>query len=161
MRPAETMCLSVRRPIRSAPSGPDPSVALDADDECTDSTQSLYSYSVDTGELAVADSLPLVKGTLDILVLKALSWAPMHGFEITEWLEQRSGGALGVQDSALYQALHRLEERGLTAAEWGVTENNQRARYYKLTRAGRAHLAAETEQWVRYADTVTGILTTT
>jgi transcriptional regulator len=106
------------------------------------------------------DALPLVKGTLDILVLKALSWTPMHGFEITAWLEERSGGALGVQDSALYQALHRLEERGLTAAEWGVTENNQRARYYKLTRAGRAHLAAETEQWVRYADTVTGILTT-
>jgi PadR family transcriptional regulator, regulatory protein PadR len=107
----------------------------------------------------VADSLPLVKGTLDILVLKALSWAPMHGFEITEWLEQRSGGALGVQDSALYQALHRLEERGLTSADWGVTQNNQRARYYKLTKAGRAHLAAETAQWVRYADTVTGILT--
>jgi transcriptional regulator len=106
------------------------------------------------------DALPLVKGTLDILVLKALSWAPMHGFEITAWLEERSGGALGVQDSALYQALHRLEERGLTAAEWGVTANNQRARYYKLTRAGRAHLTAETEQWVRYADTVTGILTT-
>lgn len=107
----------------------------------------------------MADALPLVKGTLDILVLKALSWAPMHGFEITAWLEERSGGALGVQDSALYQALHRLEERGLTAAEWGVTPNNQRARYYELTRAGRAHLTAETAQWVRYADTVTGILT--
>ena len=104
-------------------------------------------------------TLPLVKGTLDILVLKALAWAPMHGFEITTWLEARSGGAIGVQDSALYQALHRLEERGYSAAEWGVTENNQRARYYKLTKAGRAHLAAETAQWVRYAETVTGILT--
>ena len=108
----------------------------------------------------MAEALPLLKGTLDVLVLKALSWTPMHGFEITAWLEGRSGGALGVQDSALYQALHHLEERGFTAAEWGVTENNQRARYYKLTRAGRAHLAAETSQWVRYADTVTGILTT-
>ena len=68
---------------------------------------------------------------------------------------------LGVQDSALYQALHRLEERGLTVAEWGVTENNQRARYYKLTKAGRTRLAAETAQWVQYASTVTGILTTT
>ena len=106
------------------------------------------------------DSLPLVKGTLDVLVLKALSWTPMHGFEITTWLEGRSGGTLGVQDSALYQALHRLEARGLATAEWGVTENNQRARYYKLTRAGRAHLVAETAQWVRYAETVTGILTT-
>ena len=104
--------------------------------------------------------MALLKGTLDVLVLKTLSWTPMHGFKITVWLEGRSGGALGVQDSALYQALHRLEERGFTVAEWGVTENNQRARYYKLTRAGRAHLAAETSQWVRYADAVTGILTT-
>jgi transcriptional regulator len=107
----------------------------------------------------MADSLPLVKGTLDVLVLKALSWTPMHGFEITAWLEARSGGALGVQDSALYQALHRLEARGLAAAEWGVTANNQRARYYRLTDAGREHLTASTDQWVRYAQTVTGILT--
>jgi transcriptional regulator len=107
----------------------------------------------------VADALPLVKGTLDMLVLKALSWTPMHGFEITQWLEARSGGTLGVQDSALYQALHRLEARGLAAADWGVTANNQRARYYRLTDAGRAHLAAGTDQWVRYAATVTDILT--
>ncbi len=105
------------------------------------------------------EPLPLVKGTLDVLVLKALSWTPMHGFEITSWLEERSQGALGVQDSALYQALHRLEERGYVRAEWGVTANNQRARYYRLTSAGRAHLAAGTTQWVRYAETVTGILT--
>jgi transcriptional regulator len=104
--------------------------------------------------------MPLMRGTLDMLVLKALSWTPMHGFEITTWLESRSRGALGVQDSALYQAMHRLEGRGLVTAEWGVTENNQRARYYRLTRAGRAHLVAETAQWVRYAETVTGIMTT-
>jgi PadR family transcriptional regulator, regulatory protein PadR len=108
----------------------------------------------------VADTMPLLRGTLDVLVLKALSWAPMHGFEITTWLEARSNGALGIQDSALYQAMHRLEARDLVTAEWGVTENNQRARYYKLTRAGRAYLVAETAQWVRYARTVTGILTT-
>lgn len=108
----------------------------------------------------MADPIPLVKGTLDILVLRALAWTPMHGFEITTWLEEQSGGALGVRDSALYQALHRMEERGLIAAEWGITGNNQRARYYKVTRSGRAHLAAETAQWVRYADLVTGILTT-
>ena len=108
----------------------------------------------------MADPLPLVKGTLDVLVLKALSWTPMHGFEITSWLESRSGGTLGIQDSALYQALHRLEERALVTAEWGVTANNQRARYYRMTRAGRAHLTAATAQWVRYAETVTGILTT-
>ena|SRR5205085_4250579 len=107
----------------------------------------------------MSEALPLVKGTLDVLVLKALSWTPMHGFEITSWLEARSGGALGVQDSALYQALHRLEARALVTAEWGVTANNQRARYYRLTAAGRAHLAAASAQWIRYAETVTGILT--
>lgn len=105
------------------------------------------------------DPLALVKGTLDVLVLRALAWGPMHGFEITTWLEDRSGGALGVDDSALYQALHRLEARLLVAAEWGVTTNNRRARYYRLTEAGRAHLADETARWVRYAETVTGILT--
>jgi PadR family transcriptional regulator PadR len=107
----------------------------------------------------MSDTLPLVKGTLDVLVLKALSWTPMHGFEITSWLEARSGGTLGVQDSALYQALHRLEARGLAVGEWGVTANNQRARYYGVTDAGRAHLASGTAQWVRYAATVTDILT--
>lgn len=107
----------------------------------------------------MTEALPLVKGTLDVLVLKALTWTPMHGFEITQWVEARSGGALDVRDSALYQALHRIEDRGLVVAEWGVTENNQRARYYKITKAGRAHLTAETRQWVRYANTVTDILT--
>jgi transcriptional regulator len=107
----------------------------------------------------MADAIPLVKGTLDVLVLKALMWAPMHGFEITTWLESQSAGAIGVRDSALYQALHRMEERDLIAAEWGVTGNNQRARYYRVTKTGRAYLAAETAQWVRYAAMVTGILT--
>jgi PadR family transcriptional regulator, regulatory protein PadR len=105
------------------------------------------------------DSLALVKGTLDVLVLKALSWAPMHGFEITEWLEARSGGRLEVDDSALYQALYRMEQRGLIDAQWGVTENNRRARYYRVTTAGRAYLRAETERWLEYAATVSGILT--
>jgi len=107
----------------------------------------------------VADQLPLVKGTLDVLVLRALSWAPMHGFEITSWLEERTHGALGIDDSALYQALHRMEERSWISTEWGITENNRRARYYSLTRAGRAQLAAETKRWVRYADIVTAVLT--
>jgi transcriptional regulator len=108
-----------------------------------------------------AAALPIVKGTVDNLVLKALSWTPMHGFEITRWVESRSRGALDIRDSALYQALHRLEERNLVVADWGITENNQRARYYRVTKAGRARLAAETAQWVRYAETVTDILTST
>jgi len=109
----------------------------------------------------MAESSAIVKGTLDVLLLKALTWTPMHGFEITQWLETRSGGAVGVRDSALYQALHRMEDRGLVASDWGVTENNQRARYYKITKAGRKWLADETAQWVRYAGAVTSILTST
>jgi transcriptional regulator len=85
----------------------------------------------------------LLKGTLDVLVLKALSWGPMHGFEITSWLDERSGGRLNVVDAALLQSLHRMEERGLVVAEWGTTENARRARYYRMTTKGRAHLRAE------------------
>ena len=109
--------------------------------------------------MGVTDQLPLVKGTLDALVLKALSWGPMHGFEITTWLEGRSAGRLGVEDSALYHALNRLEERGLIEAEWGITENNRRARYYRATAAGRTHLRSETARWAEYAEAVNGILT--
>src|SRR4051812_5842443 len=71
--------------------------------------------------------LPVLKGTLDVLVLKALTWQPMHGFEITSWLESRSGHRLTLEDAALYQALYRLEKRGLVSAAWGLTEGNRRA----------------------------------
>jgi transcriptional regulator len=103
-------------------------------------------------------SLPLFKGTLDLLVLKALSWGPMHGYGVATWLEQRSGGALDVDDSALYQALHRLEGRRQVEAEWGVTENNRRARYYTLTRRGRETLRADADTWERYTRSVGDIL---
>ncbi len=109
--------------------------------------------------MAGTDALPVVKGTLDVLVLKALSWTPMHGFEIVSWLEARSAGGLGVDDSALYQALYRMEERGLVTADWGVTDNNRRARYYRVIAKGRRFLEAETARWTRYADLVTDILT--
>lgn len=105
------------------------------------------------------ERLAVVKGTLDVLVLRALAWGPMHGFEVAAWLEARSGGALALDDSGLYQALYRLEGRGLVAASWGLTENNRRARYYRVTEPGRAHLRRETRTWVRYAETVTAILT--
>jgi transcriptional regulator len=107
----------------------------------------------------VADVLPLVKGTLDILVLRALNWAPMHGVEILAWIDDRAGGKLELEESALYQALYRLEERGYISAEWGVTENNRRARYYSIRAAGRAHLKAETARWLDYANTLTAVLT--
>ncbi len=103
-------------------------------------------------------SLPLLKGTLDLLILKTLSWGPMHGYGIATWLEQRSDGTLGVDDSALYQALQRMEGRDWLRAEWGVTENNRRARYYTLTAAGRQRLRAESATWLRYTASVTSIL---
>jgi transcriptional regulator len=106
-----------------------------------------------------ANRLPVLKGTLDLLVLRALSWTPMHGFEIVSWLERAANQSLELDDSAPYQAVYRLEARGLLEAEWGVTENNRRARYYKLTAAGRAYLRAETRNWMQYAETVTTILT--
>ena len=105
------------------------------------------------------DRMPVMKGTLDVLVLKALAWAPMHGFEVASWLESRSEGELELDDSGLYQALYRLEGKRLISAEWGMTENNRRARYYRLTSAGRAHLRRETATWIRYSAAVTGILT--
>ena len=105
------------------------------------------------------EPLAVLRGTLDVLVLKALTWGPMHGFEITAWIEQRAIGNLDVVDSALYQSLYRLEERRAIAATWGVTENNRKARYYSITPAGRAELRNETARWLRYAETVTGILT--
>lgn len=102
--------------------------------------------------------LPLLRGTLDLLILKTLRWGPMHGYGIATWLEQRSEGTLGVDDSALYQALQRMESRGWLTAEWGVSDNNRRARYYKITAAGRQHLRAETSSWMRYTASVTLIL---
>ena len=106
----------------------------------------------------MAEQLPLLKGTLDLLVLKTLSWAPMHGFGIAKRLEEHAEGEVEIDDSALYQALHRLEEKNLVAGTWGVTENGRRARYYKLTATGRTHLRAETESWNRYARLVGRIL---
>jgi PadR family transcriptional regulator, regulatory protein PadR len=120
---------------------------------------SIQTLEPDSGRSTMTDRLAVMKGTLDVLVLKALAWGTMHGFEIGAWLERRSDGNLALDDSGLYQALYRLEGRGLVAADWGVTENNRRARYYKLTAAGRAHLRRETATWMRYAGTVTRILT--
>ena len=102
--------------------------------------------------------MALLKGTLDVLVLKTLSWTPMHAFEIISWLEEQSSGRLVVEDAALLQALHRMEERKLIAAEWGVTKNGRRARYYRLTPAGRAHFRTESERLVDHFDALTTVL---
>jgi PadR family transcriptional regulator, regulatory protein PadR len=108
----------------------------------------------------MADPLPILRGNLELLVLKALSVSSMHGYAITDWLERRAGGNLELLDSALYQALYRLEGRRLIKATWGLTENSRRARFYSLTDVGRATLRAEVSQWNRYTKTVSGILAT-
>jgi transcriptional regulator len=100
----------------------------------------------------------LLKGTLDVLVLKTLSWTPMHGFEISSWIEERSSGRVAVDDAALLQALHRLEARSLITAEWGVTKNGRRARYYRLTTSGRAFLRTESQRLVDHFDALVTVL---
>jgi PadR family transcriptional regulator PadR len=102
--------------------------------------------------------MPLLKGTLDALVLKTLSWEPMHAFEIGRWLADKTDGELAVEDAALIQALHRLEERRLLVGEWGVTGNNRKARYYRITASGRAHLKAETESLKSSVIALTAVL---
>lgn len=102
--------------------------------------------------------LTLVQGTLDVLILKALSAGAQHGYGITVWIHQRTDGDLGIQDGALYQALHRLAHRGLIDAEWGVSDNNRRARFYRLTAAGRRELRDAEGTWRRYVRAVSRVL---
>ena len=101
-----------------------------------------------------AEELGLVSGTLDLLVLRTLTWGPRHGFAIARWIKSTSGEEILVEDRALYLALHRLEERGLVESAWGLSENNRRARFYSLTEVGRRQLRAETARWTRYAHAV-------
>ena len=103
-------------------------------------------------------ALPLLQGTVDLLVLKALTWAPQHGYAISRWIRERSHGALGLEDAGLYQALHRVERRRWVAATWGLSENNRRARYYELTAEGRAQLRLEAGTWRQYAAAVFRVL---
>ena len=102
----------------------------------------------------------LLHGTLDVLVLKTLSWGPMHGYGIVEWIEQRGSGDLVIVDAALYKALHRLEDAGAIESEWGVSENNRKAKYYSLTAAGRRRLQEQTRNWNRMTDIIDGVLKT-
>ena len=96
----------------------------------------------------------LLQGTVDLLILKAVSLQPMHGWGISQRIQQISRGVLEVNQGALYPALHRLEDQGWLDAEWGTSENNRRAKYYELTAAGRRQLAAEVRTWQRYANAV-------
>lgn len=105
--------------------------------------------------------LPLLQGTLDLLVLGAIRPKPIHGYAIATTIDERSGGQLQVEDAALYQALHRLERQGCVEAEWGASENNRKARYYTLTPKGRRRLADQTAYWRSYSRALDAILRTT
>ena len=106
------------------------------------------------------DNLEFLKGTLDVLVLKALSFGPRHGYSVARWVDDATNGALQIEEGALYHALHRLEKKGAVKSEWGVSESNRRARYYTLTTAGRKQCAVKTETWTRYAEAVFAALRT-
>ena len=95
-------------------------------------------------------ALGLLQGTVDVLILKTLSWKPLHGYGISEFIRQQTSGDLAVEDAALYQALHRLERKGLVDSEWGVSESNRRARIYSITPDGRKQLRSEVVELRRY-----------
>jgi len=100
----------------------------------------------------------LLQGTLDVIVLRALAHEPRHGYGVAEWIRRVSEGTLEIEDGALYTALHRLQKRGLLDASWGVSENNRRAKYYRLTRDGHRELEASERDWTRYAEAMTKVL---
>ncbi len=100
----------------------------------------------------------LIPGTLDILILKALGVKPLHGYAVAEWIHERSRDVLQVDEGALYPALHRLQLRGLLTAEWGASENNRRAKFYRLTAAARKHLESESQRWTRLSAAVGFVL---
>jgi transcriptional regulator len=106
------------------------------------------------------DPIDLLHGTLDVLVLKTLSWGPMHGYGISRWIEERTRRVLEIEDAALYKALHRLERAGSIEAEWGTSDNNRKAKFYRLTARGRQELRAETTTWRQYAAAIFSVLET-
>ena len=100
----------------------------------------------------------LVQGTLDMLVLKALTWGPMHGYSVLAWLRDTTDGDLRIEDAALYPALHRMEGRGLIESDWGLSENNRKAKYYRLTAKGRRELRSEAATWSRYVSVIAKVM---
>lgn len=108
---------------------------------------------------SAGERLDLLRGTLDILILKALTWGPAHGLAIARRIRRESEEVLLVEEGALYPALHRIQRKGWLEAEWGLSDNNRRAKFYRLTGAGRAELARRTRDWHRYAQAVDRLLT--
>jgi transcriptional regulator len=105
-------------------------------------------------DVSTSPDLDLLRGTLDLLILKTLSWGPMHGLAVLRWIENVTGQRLQIEEGALYPALHRMEQRGWLDAEWGYTERNRKAKFYRLTTHGRRQLAAELSKWSRYTEAV-------
>ena len=110
------------------------------------------------GKTVATIDLDLLQGTLDLLILKTLTWGPRHGYAVARWIRETSADVILVEDRALYLALHRLEENGLIESEWGLSENNRRARYYQLTAAGKRQLQTKAASWTRYVEAVFRIL---
>lgn len=102
--------------------------------------------------------MDILQGTVDVLILRALAWEPMHGYAISRWIRDRSSEALAVEGAALYQALHRLERKKLISASWGASENNRRAKFYELTADGKRRLRTETQAWRAYSSAVSRVL---
>src|SRR5689334_21398499 len=102
--------------------------------------------------------LDLLRGTLDLFVLRTLSWGPMHGLAVLQWIERSTNQRLQIEEGALYPALHRMEDKGWLDAEWGHTDAGRRAKFYRLTAAGRRQLTAELEKWNRYSEAVALLL---
>ena len=102
--------------------------------------------------------MDLLQGTLDVLVLKSLSWGARHGHSVATWIRETTEDDLNIEDGALYTALHRLEKRGLIEAEWGLSDNNRKAKYYELTDLGRRELRQSSARWSRYAEAVSKVL---
>jgi transcriptional regulator len=104
------------------------------------------------------DTEDLLRGTLDALILKSITWGPRHGYGIAGWIKETSGEALSVEDRALYLALHRLEAKGWVESDWGLSDNNRRAKFYELTARGRAQLRTESSRLSRYAEGMCRVL---
>lgn len=103
-------------------------------------------------------NLDLLRGTLDLLILKTLSWGPMHGLAVTRWIEKVTSASLQIEEGALYPALHRMEQKGWLDAEWGITDRNRKAKFYRLSPSGRRQLTAELSRWSRYTAAVDCVL---
>jgi PadR family transcriptional regulator, regulatory protein PadR len=103
----------------------------------------------------------MLQGTLDVLVLKTLSWGPQHGYAIARWLQQVTDDVLQIEEGSLYPSLHRMERKGWVASEWGLSENNRRAKYYTLTTLGKRELRDESSSWATFSHAVSRVLTAT